>query len=173
MLKNDINNPVKILLVMHLHLNTRTDKSQHQPPLKLYHLPHATSSKRTLSLHLLQQLFHKSSLNPFYLILHFLLTVLLSLLFHSFSKPYPKIVSHIPPSFARRQIKLILVSCSISSDFTISYHPYIFPAPPAPLFIFFPNQLKPILKTSLSCSLWVFLHVLSCLPLNSVSPCEN
>ena len=126
MLKNDINNPVKILLVMHLHLNTRTDKSQHQPPLKLYHLPHATSSKRTLSLHLLQQLFHKSSLNPFYLILHFLLTVLLSLLFHSFSKPYPEIVSHIPPSFTRRQIKLILVSCSIPISSLLLQHLCLF-----------------------------------------------
>ena len=126
MLKNDINNPVKILLVMHLHLNTRTDKSQHQPPLKLYHLPHVTSSKRTLSLHLLQQLFHKSSLNPFYLILHFLLTVLLSLLFHSFSKPYPEIVSHIPPSFTRRQIKLILVSCSIPVSSLLLQHLCLF-----------------------------------------------
>ena len=126
MLKNDIDNPVKILIVMQLHLNTRTNKSQHQPPLKLCHLPHATSSKRTLSLHLLQQLFHKSSLNPFYLILYFLLTVLLSLLFHSFSKPYPEIVSHIPPSFTRRQIKLILVSCSIPISSLLLQHLCLF-----------------------------------------------
>lgn len=126
MLKNDIDNPVKILIVMQLHLNTRTNKSQHQPPLKLCHLPHATSSKRTLSLHLLQQLFHKSSLNPFYLILYFLLTVLLSLLFHSFSKPYPEIVSHIPPSFTRRQIKLILVSCSIPISSLLLQHLFLF-----------------------------------------------
>lgn len=126
MLKNDIDNPVKILIVMQLHLNTRTNKSQHQPPLKLCHLPHATSSKRTLSLHLLQQLFHKSSLNPFYLILYFLLTVLLSLLFHSFSKPYPEIVSHIPPSFTRRQIKLILVSCSIPVSSLLLQHLCLF-----------------------------------------------
>lgn len=126
MLKNDIDNPVKILIVMQLHLNTRTNKSQHQPPLKLCHLPHATSSKRTLSLHLLQQLFHKSSLNPLYLILYFLLTVLLSLLFHSFSKPYPEIVSHIPPSFTRRQIKLILVSCSIPISSLLLQHLCLF-----------------------------------------------
>ena len=126
MLKNDIDNPVKILIVMQLHLNTRTNKSQHQPPLKLCHLPHATSSKRTLSLHLLQQLFHKSSLNPFYLILYFLLTVLLSLLFHSFSKPYPEIVSHIPPSFTRRPIKLILVSCSIPISSLLLQHLCLF-----------------------------------------------
>ena len=126
MLKNDIDNPVKILIVMQLHLNKRTNKSQHQPPLKLCHLPHATSSKRTLSLHLLQQLFHKSSLNPFYLILYFLLTVLLSLLFHSFSKPYPEIVSHIPPSFTRRQIKLILVSCSIPISSLLLQHLCLF-----------------------------------------------